>query len=289
MTHTEITAPLPGVADAAAGHGRIFDHGAHVAAWQPTGSAHPVLWLSSTSAYTAGKAIRGGIPICFPWFGPGLTGDKKPAHGFVRAVAWRRAEVVDEGDTLRVSYTIDPELSGDQPEFPHQYRARLTAEFAADHLSVTLWAHNAGDQPFTIEEALHTYLAVSDVREVSVDGLDDAVYLDKNLPEPAFDQVQDGPLRLTGPTDRVYVHGGAVTVSDPGYGRRIRLTTEGSADVVVWNPWEQAAAGMADVGPGEWTGMVCVEAANVFADAVTLLAGEDWAITQRIEVLPLED
>ncbi|MFT4216284.1 MAG: D-hexose-6-phosphate mutarotase [Micropruina sp.] len=288
MSHTEITAPLPGIEDAA-GRCRIFDHGAHVARWQPEGSSHPVLWLSSASAYTAGKAIRGGIPICFPWFGPGLTGDKKPAHGFVRAIAWRRSEVVEDGDTLRVSYTIDPEITGRQPEFPHPYQARLTAEFAAAHLAVTLWARNTGDQPFTIEEALHTYLAVSDVREIAVDGLDGAVYLDKNLPEPAFDQVQSGSLRLTGPTDRVHLHGGAVTVSDPGYARRIRLSTEGSADVVVWNPWEEAAAGLADMPPGEWSGMVCVEAANVFADAVTLLPGEDWTMTQRIDVLGLDD
>ena len=100
--------------------------------------------------------------------------------------------------------------------------------------------------------------------------------------------MQSGPLRLTGPTDRVHLYDGPVTVDDPGFGRRLRLTTEGSADVVVWNPWEDAAAGMADMGPGEWTGMVCVEAANVFADALTLLPGEHRTITQRIEVLPLD-
>lgn len=287
MTHTEISSPLPGIEDAA-GRSRIFDHGAHVAAWQPEGSAHPVLWLSSTSEYTAGKAIRGGIPICFPWFGPGLTGDKTPAHGFVRATAWRRSEVSEHGHTLRVVYTIDPDITGSQPEFSDDYRAQLTAEFTPTHLTVRLWVSNTGDEPFTIEEALHTYLAVSDVREITVEGLDGATYLDKNLPDPAFDQVQDGPLRLTGPTDRVHVHGGPVTVVDPGFGRRIRLSTEGSADVVVWNPWEEAAAGMADMGPGEWTGMVCVEAANVFADAVTLRPGEHWTMSQRIEVLPLE-
>lgn len=285
MTHTEITSPLPGV-EGAAGRYQVFDHGAHVTAWQPAGDSRPVLWLSSATAYAAGKAIRGGVPICFPWFGPGLTGDKKPAHGFVRAIAWRRGEVTDDGDTLRVEYAIDPTITGEQPEFPHDYQARLTVEFASDHLQLSLWAANVGDEPFTIEEALHTYLAVSDVRAVTIDGLDGVTYLDKNLPEPAFDQVQSGPLRLTGPTDRVHLHDGPVTVDDPGFGRRLRLTTEGSADVVVWNPWEDAAAGMADMGAGEWTGMVCVEAANVFADAITLLPGEDRTITQRIEVLP---
>ncbi len=287
MTHTEISTPLPGIEDAA-GRSRIFDHGAHVTAWQPVGEPRPVLWLSSASAYEAGKAIRGGIPICFPWFGPGLTGTMKPAHGFVRAVAWRRAEVTEDGNTVRIDYTIDPDITGSQPEFSHDYRAQLTAEFTPTQLRVTLWAANTGDDPFTLEEALHTYLAVSDVRAISIEGLDGATYLDKNLPDPAFDQVQEGPLQLTGPTDRVHLHSGPVTVVDPGFGRRIRLSSEGSADVVVWNPWEEAAAGMADMGRGEWTGMVCVEAANVFADAVTLRPGEEWTMTQRIEVLPLE-
>ena len=287
MTHIEIREPLAGV-EGGAGRYRVFDHGAHVTAWQPAGEGRPVLWLSSATAYAAGKAIRGGVPICFPWFGPGLTGDMKPAHGLVRAVAWRRGEVTDDGGTLRVEYAIDSTVTGEQPAFPHAYEARLTVEFASDHLQLALTASNTGDEPFTIEEALHTYLAVSDVREVTIDGLDSVTYLDKNLPDPAFDQVQSGPLRLTRPTDRVHLHDGPVTVDDPGFGRRLRLTTEGSADVVVWNPWEDAAAGMADMGPGEWTGMVCVEAANVFADALTLLPGEHRTITQRIEVLPLD-
>ncbi len=287
MTSTEVAAPLPGVQDAT-GRSRIFDHGAHVVGWQPEGSAQPVLWLSSATAYAAGKAIRGGIPICFPWFGPGLSGDRKPAHGFVRATPWRRDEVIESGGILRVAYSIDPSISGDQPEFPYDYRARLTAEFGAEHLSVSLWASNEGDVPFTIEQALHTYLAVGDVRKITVDGLDGAVYLDKNSPEPAFDLTQSGPLRLDGPTDRVYLSEGPVTVRDPGLGRRLVSTTHGASNVVVWNPWLQAAEQMADMGPGEWTGMICVEAANVLANALTLLPGEHRTLSQRIEVLPLD-
>lgn len=287
MTCTEIVAPLPGVQDAT-GRGRIFDHGAHVVGWQPAGSAQPVLWLSSASAYTAGKAIRGGIPICFPWFGPGLTGDRKPAHGFVRATPWRRDEVIETDGVPRVTYSIDPSISGDQPEFPYDYRATLTVEFGADQLLVSLWASNEGDVPFTIEQALHTYLAVGDVRKITVDGLDGATYLDKNSAAPAFDLTQSGPLRLDGPTDRVYLSEGPVTVRDPGLGRRLRSVTQGAANVVVWNPWQEAAGNMADMGAGEWTGMVCVEAANVLANAITLLPGEHWTISQQIEVLPLD-
>ena len=287
MTYTEIVAPLPGVEDST-GRCRILDHGAQVTAWQPAGSTQPVLWLSSASAYTAGVAIRGGIPICFPWFGPGLTGDRKPAHGFVRATPWRREQVSENDGTLRVEYAIDPAVTGDQPEFSYDFRARLTAEFGAERLQVSLWTSNEGDVPFTMEQALHTYLVVGDVREITVDGLDGATYLDKNSPEPAFDATQSVPLRLDGPTDRVYLSEGPVTVRDPGIGRRVVSTMHGASNVVVWNPWQEAAGNMADMGAGEWTGMVCVEAANVLANAITLLPGEHWTIRQQIEVLPLD-
>jgi glucose-6-phosphate 1-epimerase len=286
MSQAQISEPLPGI-EAGDGHHRIFNHGAHVCAWQPAGHPHPVLWVSSASPFADGKAIRGGIPICFPWFGPGMSGDRKPAHGFVRSTAWRRELISAEGDSLLVQYTIDQSITGEQPEFPYPYRAELTAEFAAEFLEVTLRATNTGDQPFIIEQALHTYLAVSDVRQVSIHGLDGATYLDKLADQSAFDAVQQGPLRLAGPTDRIFVHSGPVGVEDPGLGRRLELTTNGSAEVVVWNPWQDGAAGMADMGAGEWAQMVCVEAANVQADAITLLPGEDWTISQRIEVREL--
>lgn len=287
MSHTEVTAPLPGV-ESADSRFRIHDHGAHVVAWRPEGSDDPVLWVSSATRFADGTAIRGGIPICFPWFGPGAQGDKKPAHGFVRATTWQRGQVSDERGALQVEYRIDPSITGEQPQFPHPYRATLTARSTADSVEVSLTVENTGDEAFTIEEALHTYLAVGDVRRIRVRGLEGATYLDKNADEPLFDKVQDGPLRLTGPTDRVYLHDGAVTVEDPEFGRRLELVSDGAANVVVWNPWDSGAAGIADIGEGEWTGFVCVEAANAVADARTLLPGEDWRMSQRIEVASLD-
>lgn len=283
MSHSDITTPLPGI-QAAPGNGLAFDHGAQVVAWRPADQPKPVLWLSSTSAFEAGKAIRGGVPICFPWFGPGLGGDRKPAHGFARTTAWRRDDVRDHGDVVRVRYSLDPTLTGEQPGFPYSYRAGYTVDFAPDHLLVTLRTENTGDEPFTFEQALHTYLVVGDVRQITIDGLDGATYLDKNTARPAFDRTQSGPLRLTGPTDRVYEHDGLVTIHDSALNRRLEVSGEGSANVVVWNPWQEAAAGMADVGSGEWTGFVCVEAANVLAEAITLLPTEHWTMSQRIRV-----
>lgn len=290
MTHLSSEQPLPGIeAHPESGHYGVFDHGAQVWAWQPDGQPHPVLWLSSATAFADGKAIRGGIPICFPWFGPGFSGDRTPAHGFVRTVAWRRDAVHEAHHGLQVEYEIDESITGEQRFFPCPYRARLTANFAADHLEVSLRVENHDEEPITFEEALHTYLAVSDVRTVTIDGLDGARYLDKVAGDALFDKEQSGPLVLTGPTDRVYMHGDEVTVDDPGYGRRLVLSTSGAANVVVWNPWSDGAATIADIGEGEWQNFVCVEAANAYADAVTLLPGEHWTMTQRIELGSLED
>ena len=283
---TDVTSPLPGVeTHPGSGHYAVYDHGAHVWAWQPEGQ-RPVLWLSSATALADGKAIRGGIPICFPWFGPGFSGDKTPPHGFVRTTAWVRDSVEQSDHGLEVSYLIDQSVTGDQPLFPGAYSARLTARFTAEHLTVSLRVDNHGDDAFTIEEALHTYLAVSDVTTVTIDGLHDAPYLDKVAGDQAFDNVQHGQLQITGPTDRVFMHEGEVTVDDPGWDRRIVLHGSGSANVVVWNPWSTGAENIADIGPGEWQGFVCVEAANAYADAITLLPGEHWTISQRIEVQP---
>lgn len=283
MSQFEITAPLPGV-ESADSRFRVHDHGAQVVAWRPEGSADPVLWVSSASSFADETAIRGGIPICFPWFGPGAQGDKVPAHGFVRTSTWHRARVHDERGGLEVQYEIDSSVTGDQPQFPYQYRATLTARSAPDSLEVALVVENTGDEAFTIEEALHTYLVVGDARRVRIRGLEGATYLDKNTETPLFDNVEDEPLVLSGPTDRVYLHDGPVTVEDPELGRRLELVSDGAANVVVWNPWDSGAAKIADIGEGEWTGFVCVEAANAFADARTLLAGEHWRMSQRIEV-----
>lgn len=288
MSHIEVTAPLPGIEDAD-GRLRIYDHGAHVAAWRPAASGDPVLWVSSETAYADGKAIRGGIPICFPWFGPGARGDKTPAHGFVRTTAWRRENVRDDHGVLQVEYRIDPSITGEQPQFPFPYLASYVVRSEADTLELSLTVKNTGDEAFTIEEALHTYLAVGDVRRVRVRGLDGATYLDKNTDEPLFDNVQDGVLRLSGPTDRVYLHDGAVIVEDPELDRRLELVSDGAANVVVWNPWDSGAAGMADVGDDEWPSFICVEAANAFADARTVLPGETWRMSQRIGVAPLAE
>ncbi len=281
MSHQETSNPLPGVeAHPGSGHYGVYHHGAHVWAWQPDGE-RPVLWLSAASMFEAGKPIRGGVPVIFPWFGPGRAGNLQPAHGFVRTLPWH-CEAVDEADGhLVVRYRLDASDTGDQPNFPYPYTAMLRVDFMPDAVDIDLGITNTGDREFSYEEALHTYLAVGDVREVSVEGLDGVRYWDKVAGQEA---VQDGMITITGETDRVYHDEGSVVVHDPVWERRIRVEKSGSANTVVWNPWIAKAAAMADFGDDEWPGMICIEAANAMDNAIVLAPGETHVMRQRISL-----
>lgn len=277
--------PLTGVeARPGQSHYAIFDHGAHAWAWQPDGQ-RPVLWLSAHSRFASGQAVRGGVPVIFPWFGTGPAGDRQPAHGFGRLQAWNRRHVADTTDTdgrLVVELELDPTMTGEQPDFPFSYSAGLQATFTPQYLQVALEVRNTDTTDVTFEAALHTYLAVSDVRQVSLHGLDGVHYLDRTATATALPVVQRGPVTITAETDRIYQEHPAVTLHDPGWTRSLTISDEGAANLVVWNPWVAKAAAMADFGDDEWTGMICVESANVLDHAITLEPGESHRLSQRV-------
>ncbi len=285
MLAREIREPRPGVeARFDEAHYGVFDHGAHVFAWRPPG-ARPVIWMSRRSLFAPGRAIRGGVPVCFPWFGGGPKGASTPPHGFARLVDWRRVGVNDEIDAqqrLTVDYALDATTAGAQPDFPHRFAAALRAVFARDHLQIDLEVKNEGATEFAFEAALHTYLAVGDARRIVIEGLDGAPFIDKAADAPARERVQQGPLALTGETDRIYESNAAVTVIDPVWERRLLVTQGGSAQTVIWNPWETRARAMADFGDEEWTSMVCVEAVNALNNAVRVAPGASHRMWQRI-------
>lgn len=291
---------IPGVVDVVAGNGgltkllvttphataEVYVHGAHVTAYQPTGQA-PVLFLSKASRFEAGKAIRGGVPICFPWFG-NLDGRKDaPAHGFARTRPWDVASV-DRHDDGRV--TVRLALAGDDkadPYWPHAFRVGYAVTVGPE-LVLELTIHHAGGEPFLCEAALHSYFAVGDVRQAAVRGLENTPYLDKTNHGQETPGLDD-PVRFAGETDRVYLDTtAACCTDDPVMGRTIHVRKAGSASTVVWNPWVAKAAAMADFGDDEWPGMVCVETAAVGRSAVRIEPGASHTMTARIGVGPFE-
>jgi glucose-6-phosphate 1-epimerase len=254
--------------------GEIYLHGAQVTAWQPAGHA-PVLWMSSQSWFAAGKAIRGGIPVCWPWFGPSAE-PGRPAHGLARFADWQLASVHSEADGTVV---VIMRLVVAAPAA----EVLLTARFGR-RLDVELSACNTGASAIAIGEALHTYLAVADVRRIAVRGLGRAPGEDRCAQPFAITGAE--PLTVAAETDLFFAgHTGEVVVDDPILNRRIRVAKRGSASTVVWNPWIAKAARMPDFGDHEWPGMICVEAANALADGYPLAPGATHRLATVIEVM----
>jgi glucose-6-phosphate 1-epimerase len=262
--------------------GLVYLQGAHLAAWQPAGQ-DPVIWMSENAVYAAGKALRGGVPICFPWFGAHAEHAEFPAHGFARTHAF-------EYRGARLDATKRPELelvlvSDEQTKawFPYAFTARLRVALGKN-LGLEFSVTNRDSQPFTFEEALHSYFAVADVTQTSVRGLEGARYVDKVREQSVF---TEGPreLRFVAETDRVYESSGTCTIDDRAGKRSLVIEKENSGATVVWNPWRERAAQMSDLGAAAWPGMLCVESANVGKTRVTLAPGESHQLRLAVSVL----
>ena len=267
----------------------VTPFGAHLLSWRPAG--HPdVLWLSSRAVLDGTKAIRGGIPLCLPWFGsptdsPTRPGQGAGAHGFARTSPWTLLGSTQPANDAPASFSFELHHTGETSAlYPHSFCARLDITAGAE-LNMTLTLTNEDDHPFAIEAALHTYLHVGDVKDVTVEGLDRERYYDKVRERYA---TQTGDVTFIGPTDRVYTSTQLVQVVDPKLGRRIIVDKSGSGSTIVWNPWSQGAATMSDIGEGEWQNFVCVETAAVRERALTLWPGHPHIMTQTLAVETLD-
>ena len=250
--------------------------GAHVMTFQPKGE-QPLIWLSPAAKLVPGKSIRGGIPICWPWFGAHATDSSFPGHGFARTVSWAviSSQALADGST-RIIFEL-PQSSIPHAQWPHACRARLVATVGKT-LTVELTTENTGDAAFEIGEALHTYFAISDVDDMSIAGLEGCAYLDKV--GVAQSRTQQGAIKITSEVDRIYLDTEAdCLIEDRGWNRRIRIAKNGSRSTVVWNPWIEKSAKMGDFGSDTgYRGMLCVESANAASNVVTVAPGETHSL-----------
>jgi glucose-6-phosphate 1-epimerase len=280
LCFTEVGAGLP-VADITTPHAtaRIAIQGAQVLAWQPTGQK-PVIWVSKAAVYAPGKGVRGGVPVCWPWFGalPGQT----MAHGFVRTRMWAvREAAIDSAQQVVLRLGLRDDAS-----------TRLVWDFAFDlelvvtvgeRLTMALVTRNTGDAAFTITDALHTYFCVGDIAQTQVHGLDNTAYLDK-LQD--FAQVQQsGAVAFSAETDRVYIATCAdCLIDDAALGRSLRVAKSGSASTVVWNPWSEREKAFVDMAAGEYRSMVCVETCNAGPDQISVAPGQTHTLAACISL-----
>ncbi len=239
-----------------------------------------MIFLSERAQFQNGKAIRGGVPICFPWFNAKSDNPKAPSHGFVRTKSWELESIIHEGNAIAVALSTANDEAA-QKWWPHEFRA-LQKITISSQLQMELTVSNTGALPFSFQEALHTYYRVGDVREARLSSLDGVSYLDNT--DGLREKTQHGDNLFSQRIDNAYLNTeSGLVLTDPSLKRRIHIGKQNSHNTVVWNPWAELAGGMADLGD-EWPKFLCVEAANIHANAVRLQSGEQHSMTAHIKV-----
>lgn len=248
---------------------KIALQGAHVMHWQPKTEKQPVLWLSEHARYVQGRSIRGGVPICWPWFGAHPTDSTLCPHGFARVIPWQLvdSDTTDTGATRLVLQMLETPEAKRQLSYPYVLTITITI---GKRLKIDLATTNKAHHPFMIGEAYHTYLNVSDIANIKIAGLQECVYADK-LQDYARN-VEHDVLSFNGEFDRVYLdHSDDCILYDSGFNRLIRVAKSGSDTTVVWTPWAEKAHKTGDMGNGdEWRHMVCIESTNAMENSVVI-------------------
>ena len=260
--------------------GEMYLHGAHVTSWKPVGGEE-VLFLSSQSRWAQGHAIRGGVPVCFPWFGGKADDPTAPAHGFVRTRAWQLESIAQVGGAVTVSMFTESD-EGTKRWWPAEFRLVHRATFGSE-LSLELVVTNTGRTSLRFEEALHAYHRVGNIGKTRVRGLDTVHYFDKT--DSNRKKMQHGEIVIVSETDRVYLNTrDAIELEDPVLRRRTRVTKENSRTTVVWNPGVQKAHTLSDLAGDEWMQMICIEASNISDFAVDLAPGQQHKMKALVRV-----
>lgn len=248
--------------------------GAHVMEWTPAGH-QPVLFMSADAVYEEGQPIRGGIPVCWPWFG-GREG--LPGHGFARLRFWELVRAVDSVEGVELKFSLHG--TGDLG-WPHAFALILTVKMG-ETLAVALEMKHLGQSSVEITAALHTYLGVGAIEQTIVEGLADTPYLD-SLDEHRV-MHQEGAVIFDREVDRIYLSDGIVQVVDRVWKRTLEIGKSGSRATVVWNPWIEKSRRLADLPDDAYHHFLCIEAANTGDDVITLEPQGSHLLQQEIRL-----
>lgn len=253
---------------------RIFKQGAQIDFFKPRDQA-PLLWCSSANDYQVGTAIRGGIPICWPWFGQHRN-THWPQHGFARTQMWQLSEVNINNTEVDLLFTLTLNEST-QSYWP--YQTQLSARFRlSEQLSVSLINTNLDSQTVNITQALHSYFPIGDIHHLSASGFHQAQYIE--FDQGPFEQVTDD-IHFTQETDRVYSQLGAQQLLHTPNGI-IEVTRHNSQSAILWNPWTDKSKRLSRFKDDDYLSMICLEAANVLDDNITLAPNETHTLTTTI-------
>jgi glucose-6-phosphate 1-epimerase len=262
------------VVSSAGVHGEMYLHGGQVTSWAPAGTGE-LLYVSPNASWIDGRAIRGGVPICFPWFGGKADDPTAPAHGLVRTRPWQLESIARTGSDVTVSMAIESSQET-RSSWPFDFRLVCRATFASQ-LQIELIVTNTGPSAFSFEEALHTYFRVGESETVFIRGLNGTRYLD--TADQRKEKTQNGDVRFSGEIDNVYWNSpDELELFDPALNRRVTIGKKNSLTTVVWNPWTERSRVLSDLGAGNWKDFVCIETSNVAPYAVQLNPGHQHSM-----------
>ncbi|MDB9525330.1 D-hexose-6-phosphate mutarotase [Oscillatoria sp. CS-180] len=254
----------------------ISVYGGQILSFQPQSASHDLLFVSENAYYKSGKAIKGGVPVCWPWFGPDPEGKGRPSHGLARNRLWQvlSTEALPSGETKVILGFSDTEETREL--WPNAFELAIEITIG-DVLAIALVTKNTGEQPFDITQALHTYFTIGDITQVKVFGLDGTTYIDKV--DEGKVKPQSGAIEVTSEVDRIYQGvPSELVVEDAALDRRIQITSTGNKTAVVWNPWTEISVKMADLQDDDYTRFICVETTNAAEDVVTVPAGSEYRL-----------
>ena len=260
----------------------ISVYAGQVLSFRPAGEMDDLMFLSEKAYYQTGKAIKGGAPVCWPWFGADPQGLGRPAHGFVRNRMWNvvATEITVSG-AIRVILGLE-----DTPEtieiWPQSFTLMLEITVGKS-LNLELVTRNTGAQLFPVTQAFHTYFKVGDISQVSVSGLEDTDYIDK-VDNSALKK-QIGPVVINEEVDRIYLGvRDELVINDIALKRRIRIRSGGSKTAVVWNPWAKLSAEMADLQDNDYRNLLCAETTNAATDVVEVSPGRESRLVANYSI-----
>jgi len=255
-------------------------YGAHVLSFIPADSVD-LLMLSSKAVYKRGKAIRGGIPICWPWFGPNAAERTLPAHGFARISEWLVSNSgINQNDVPFIKFYLESNEES-KKYWPCKFRLELTV-MASSSLSVSLTTFSKDFQDMTISNALHSYLKISSINDIEITGIENTQYIDSTDNDKR--KLQKGPLRISGEVDRAYINTeNDCFISDPGLNRIICVSKQNSKTTVIWNPWIKKGNTLVDFDYNGFEKMVCIETANAVNNTITLKPGGRHTVSMNIQ------
>lgn len=257
-------------------------NGGQVISFKPVTSEQDLMFVSHNAYFQFGKAIKGGSPICWPWFAANPEDESLPFHGFVRNQLWQvySTEVLDNGDTVIKLIFKDSDIT--RSIWPHQFEL-VEVITIGNTLDIELITKNTGAQPMSITQALHTYFNVGDITQVNVTGLENKTYLDKV--DNFLEKEQTGPITVHGEVDRIYQNvDKPLCIHDEVLNRKILIAHTGSATAVVWNPWIDISRDSGDLEDDDYTRFICVETANAADDIVTIAPEEKYKIRVSYQI-----